>query len=200
MKKICAAMVCLAASLVLAQAGNTNLRGTVSKVSGMSFTLTTASGESVEVKEQQGFRLYDIVAADLSSVKNTSYIGATTVKQADGKEHAIEIRIFPEELRGSGEGSYIMSPAKDTAPRGLMTNGTVSLNRMTNGAVVKTGGGMLQVKYAGGVTDVMVPSNVKVTEIKAISHPVAAGDAIAVTGRKTSNGSIEADRATLVHP
>jgi hypothetical protein len=116
MKKIYAAMVGLAASVVLAQApDNLNLRGKVSKVSGMSFTLTPDSGDSVEVKEKQGFKVYDSVARDLSRVKDRSYIGVTTVKQADGKEHATEIRIFPEELRGAGEGSYLMSPATDTA-------------------------------------------------------------------------------------
>ncbi len=49
-------------------------------------------------------------------------MGVTSVKQADGTELATEIHIFPEELRGLGEGSYMMN----------LTAGGDN-NRMTNG-------------------------------------------------------------------
>src|SRR5207248_5297506 len=149
---------------------------------------------------------YTRVASDLSHVKQGSFIGVTTVKQPDGSERATEIHIFPEELRGTGEGSRMMAPNAGGGGGGSrmtngnvsgsrMTNGTASQSRMSNGNVSSTNGSSLVVQYAGGSQNVTVPPNTPVTELKLASRSIAAGDRVAVLAKRAPDGSLTADRA-----
>ena len=87
------------------------LRGTVVSVSANQLVLKSDTG-TVAVALTQPFHFYVRASSDLSHVKQSSFIGVTTVKQADGSERATEIHVFPEELRGVGEGSRMMAPAQ----------------------------------------------------------------------------------------
>ena len=140
----------------------------------------------------------------ISHVKESSFIGVTTVKQPDGSERATEIHVFPEELRGMGEGSRVMAPAASASARRMtngnvsasrMTNGTASQSRMSNGNVSSTNGSSLVVQYAGGSQNVTVPPNTPVTELKLASRGLAARDQVAVLAKKAPDGSLTADKA-----
>jgi hypothetical protein len=190
-----------------AQAANAaapiTLRGTVVSASASELVLKSDSGV-VTIKLGQPFRLYARVPSDLSKVRESVFIGVTTVKQPDGAERATEIHIFPEELRGLGEGSRIMAP-RPSAAGSRMTNGNVSASRMTNGAaspsrmsngsVSSTSGSTLVVQYSGGSQTVTVPATTPVTELKLTSKQLAAGDQVAVLAKKAPDGSLTADRA-----
>ena len=55
------------------------------------------------------------------------------MRGTDGRIHAVELRIFPESLRGVGEGQRPW----DVRPEGVMTNATVgTVSQMTNGGIV----------------------------------------------------------------
>jgi len=140
----------------------------------------------------------------MSHVKEGSFIGVTTVKQADGSERATEIHVFPEELRGLGEGSRMMAPAgtggasrmtNGNVSPSRMTNGTASQSRMSNGSVSSANGSSLVVQYAGGSQNVTVPPNTPVTELKIASRDLAVGDQVAVLVKKGPDGSLTADKA-----
>ena len=179
------------------------LRGTVVSVSANQLVLKSDTG-AVTVILAQPFHLYVRAPSDLSHVKENSFIGVTTVKQPDGSERATEIHVFPEELRGVGEGSRMMPP-NASAGAGRMTNGNVSASRMTNGTasqsrmsngkVSSTNGSSLVVQYAGGSQNVTVPPNTPVTELKLASRAVAAGDQVAVVAKKAPDGSLTANKA-----
>ena len=179
------------------------LRGTVTSVSANQLVLKSDTG-AVTVTLTQPFHVYSRVPSDLSHVKEGSFIGVTTVKQPDGSERATEIHVFPEELRGLGEGSRMMS-ADRAAGRSRMTNGNVSASRMTNGTasqsrmsngnVSSTNGSSLVVQYAGGSQNVTVPPNTPVTELKLSSKNLAVGDRVAVPAKKGPDGSLTADKA-----
>jgi hypothetical protein len=179
------------------------LRGTVTNVSTNQLSLKSDTG-TITVPITQPFHLYTREPSDLSHVQENSFIGVTTVKQADGSERATEIHVFPEELRGLGEGSRMMGP-DTTSNRSRMTNGNVSQSRMTNGTasqsrmsngnVSSTNGTSLVVQYAGGSQNVTVPPNTPVTELKLSSKNVAVGDQVVVMARKTADGSLTADKA-----
>jgi hypothetical protein len=158
----------------------------------------------VSVTVVQPFHLYVRAPSDLSKVKESSFIGVTTVKQPDGSERATEIHIFPEELRGVGEGSRMMAPNTSAAASRMtngnvsasrMTNGAVSQSRMSNGSVTSTSGSSLVVQYAGGSQNVTVPPNTPVTELKLASKSIAAGDQVAVLAKKAPDGSLTSDKA-----
>ena len=179
------------------------LRGTVVSVSANQLVLKSDTG-TVTVRLTQPFHLYARAPSDLAHVKQSSFIGVTTVKQSDGMERATEIHVFPEELRGVGEGSRMMAPDKSAAASRMtngnvsasrMTNGTASQSRMSNGNVSSTNGSSLVVQYAGGSKNVTVPPNTPVTELKRSSRAIAAGDQIAVFAKKAPDGSLTADKA-----
>jgi hypothetical protein len=179
------------------------LRGTVVSVSANQLVLKSDTG-SVTVSLTQPFRFYARVPSDLSHVKASSFIGVTTVKQPDGSERATEIHVFPEELRGMGEGSRMMAPAASAAASRMtngnvaasrMTNGTASQSRMSNGNVSSTNGSNLVVQYAGGSQNVTVPPNTPVTELKIAPRKLAAGDKVAVLAKRNPDGSLTADKA-----
>jgi hypothetical protein len=179
------------------------LRGTVTSVSANQLVLKSDTG-TVTVALAQPFHVYVRAPSDLSKVKESSFIGVTTVKQADGSERATEIHVFPEELRGVGEGSRMMAPqASGGASRmtngnvstSRMTNGTATQSRMSNGSVSSTNGSSLVVQYAGGSQNVTVPPNTPVTELKLASRELAAGDQVAVLAKKAADGSLTADKA-----
>jgi hypothetical protein len=179
------------------------LRGTVTSVSPTQLVLKSDTG-TVTVAIAQPFHLYVRAPSDLSHVKESSFIGVTTVKQSDGSERATEIHVFPEELRGLGEGSRMMAPATSASPSRMtngnvsasrMTNGMASQSRMSNGSVSSTNGSSLMVQYAGGSQNVTVPPNTPVTELKLSSKNVAVGDQLAVMAKKAPDGSLTADKA-----
>jgi hypothetical protein len=178
------------------------LRGTVTSVSPTQLVLKSDTG-AITVTISQPFHLYTRGPSDLAHVKESTFIGVTTVKQPDGSERATEIHVFPEELRGLGEGSRMMAP-QASAAASRMTNGNVSASRMTNGtaqsrmsngSVSSTNGSSLVVQYAGGSQNVTVPPNTPVTELKLSSKNVAVGDQLAVMATKTADGSLTANKA-----
>jgi hypothetical protein len=179
------------------------LRGTVVSASANRLVLKSDTGV-VTVTMAQPFHLYTRIPSDLSKVKDNSFIGVTTVKQPDGSERATEIHVFPEELRGVGEGSRMMAPAPSAAASRMtngnvsasrMTNGTASQSRMSNGNVSRTSGSSLVVQYADGSQNVTVPPNTPVTELKIASRDLAAGDQVAVLAKKAPDGSLTAGQA-----
>jgi hypothetical protein len=89
-----------------------------------------------------------------------SFVGVTSVPQPDGAQRATEIHVFPEELRGTGEGSYLMHQqggggdsrmSNGTVPESRMTNGAAS--RLTNGAAGAQSGGTLTVNSPAPLVD-----------------------------------------------
>jgi hypothetical protein len=179
------------------------LRGTVVSASASELVLKSDSGV-VTVKLGQPFQLYARVPSDLSKVRESVFIGVTTVKQPDGSERATEIHIFPEELRGLGEGSRILAPRTSAAGSRMtngnvsasrMTNGTASPSRMSNGSVSSTNGSTLVVQYSGGSQTVTVPATTPVTELKLTSKQLVPGDQVAVLAKRAPDGSLTADKA-----
>jgi hypothetical protein len=109
--------------------GMTLVRGTVVNAASKKITIKTKDSTQTIILSDS-LHVYARSPSSLAAVKNTSFIGVTTQQQADGSDQATEIHIFPEALRGLGEGSFMMDTLAGTASR--MTNGAAS--RMTNGA------------------------------------------------------------------
>jgi hypothetical protein len=93
----------------------------------------------VRVRIKQPLITYGRIPSDLSHVTSASFVGVTSVKEANGTQLAKEIHIFPPELRGAGEGSNPLGAAPGAGYHSRITNGSVSQSfalprsRMTNG-------------------------------------------------------------------
>ena len=181
------------------------VRGTLASVSPTEVVVAAPTG-NVTVALTQPVTVFSRQAATLADVKDNVFIGVTTVKQPDGTERATEIHIFPEELRGLGEGSRMMTQNAGGAGNRMtngavsssrMTNGSASQSRMSNGNVTASNGSTLVVQYAGGSQTVTVPANTRVTQIKATSKSLAVGDRVVITAKRGANGSLSSNRIML---
>jgi hypothetical protein len=179
----------------------TPVRGTLASVSDSAITVTTSTGD-VRIVVQPPLHVFSRVSSKLSSVTPSSFVGVTSVAQPDGSQRATEIHIFPEELRGTGEGSYLMTPqtgADSSKKKSTMTNGTVSAApksgeapRMTNGTIASQGTGTLTVNYRGGSQTITIPPNVSVTALAPASAKPSAGTKVVVLGKKQPDGTLQA--------
>src|ERR1700736_555745 len=188
---------------VKAVAPLSGLIGKVQSVTGSSIDVQTGSGV-VHVNITQPLTTYKQIPSDLSHVASKSYVGVASTEQADGKEVAKQIIIFPEELRGAAEGSVLTDPPGATT-HSRMTNGSVSRpaephSRMTNGTVQKGSGTTLVVQYQDGSKTISVPANVSVTEVAPEQVTLAAGDTIYLTTENLPNGTLVTDKIFLFIP
>ena len=157
----------------------------------------------VRVEIRQPLTIYREVPSDLSHVTSSAYVGVTSVKQANGMELAKQIMIFPTELRGAAEGSFMIDAAPDATIHNRMTNGSVarppvSTSRMTNGTVRKGSGTTLVLHYQDGAQTVSVPPNVPVTEGAPVKMILTQGDTVYVATTGPTNGPLTTDKILFI--
>jgi len=126
MRKIAiAALIALAVGPALAQtppAGTpTRIRGTVDKLDGQNLMVKSRDGQVLTIELTANVAVITLVKKSVADIKAGDYVASTGVKGTDGKIHAVEVRIFPEAARGTGEGQYPW----DLMPDSIMTNATV---------------------------------------------------------------------------
>jgi hypothetical protein len=177
--------------------------GKVQSFTGNSLDVGTPSGV-VHVEVKQPLTTYKQIPSDLSHVTSASYVGVASTEQADGKEVAKQIIIFPAELSGAAEGSVLTDPPGATA-HSRMTNGSVSHppvshSRMTNGTIQKGSGTTLVVQYQDGSKTISVPPNVPVTEVAPQQVTFANGDVVYAATEKLPNGALVTDKIFLFIP
>lgn len=169
--------------------------GKLQSFDGKSLDVQTPSG-LVHVVVKQPLTTYKQIPSDLSHVASAPYIGVASAEQADGKQVAKQIFIFPAELRGAAEGSVLTDPPGATS-HSRMTNGTISRpshSRMTNGTVQKSGGTTLVVNYQDGSQTITVPPDVPVTLVAPQEVTFSPGDVIYATTQKLPDGTVETDK------
>jgi hypothetical protein len=171
--------------------------GKLQSFTGNSLDLMTSSGP-VQIDVKQPLTTYKQIPSDLSHVAAAPYIGVASAEQADGKQMAKQIFIFPAELRGAAEGSVLTDPPGATT-HSRMTNGTVSRpsvshSRMTNGTVEEGSGTTLVVRYQDGSQTISVPPGVPVTEVAPEKVTFSPGDVVYATTQKLPDGKLVTDK------
>ena len=174
----------------------TGVRGTISTVADTMLVVSTTAGD-IRVALASSPEVYSRGPADLSQVKESSFVGVTSVAEADGTQRATEIHIFPEALRGTNEGSFLMRGQAGAGSPSTMTNGTVEAPRMTNGTIGATAGGKLTVNYRGGSQTITIPATVTVTKISRTETKLAPGSNVVVLATKRPDGTLTASRVLL---
>jgi hypothetical protein len=177
--------------------------GKVQSFTGSSLDVQTPSGV-VHVDVKQPLTTYKQIPSDLSHVTSASYVGVASTEQADGKEIAKQIIIFPAELSGAAEGSVLTDPPGATT-HSRMTTGSVSRpavshSRMTNGTVQKGSGTTLVVQYQDGSKTISVPPNVPVTEVAPEKVAFAEGDTVYVATEKLPDGTLTTNKILVIAP
>jgi hypothetical protein len=183
--------VALTAALAIspAVAQTQRLRGTIEKVDGNTLSVKTPDGAAATLTLTGNATIVGVVKASLAEIKEGSFIGSGAMPQPDGSQKALEVHIFAETQRGTGEGHRPW----DGAPNSTMTNGTVGAT------VTGVDGGTITVKYKEGEKQIVVPPGVRIVRYEIGNagdlKPGASFSVIAAT--KKGDGSFEAARINV---
>ncbi|MEA2940350.1 MAG: hypothetical protein QOD09_879 [Bradyrhizobium sp.] len=185
------AFALVATSSIFALAQQTSpsrVRGTIESVDGETLMVKSRSGEDVKLTMTADIRVVGIVKIALSDIKVGSFIGTTTVPGPDGANNAVEVHVFPEDMRGTGEGSR----PYDLRPNSSMTNATVA------DSVVGNDGHTLLIKYKDGEKKVVVgPDTPVVTYVPAGKADLKPGAKVIAFMKKLPDGSFETNRVSV---
>jgi hypothetical protein len=164
------------------------VRGAIESVDGDILTVKSRSGEDVKLHMTADMKVFGIVKIPMADIKVGSFIGATTVPGPDGRQNAIEVHVFPENMRGTGEGSR----PYDLRPNSTMTNATVDQS------VEGNDGHSLTVKYKDGEKKVEVsPETPVVTYVPGDKADLKAGAKVIAFIKQLPDGSFETDRVSV---
>jgi hypothetical protein len=188
-----AAIAMVAASTLYAVAQKapvpTRVRGAIESVDGDILTVKSRSGEDVKLHMAADMKVVGIIKISMADIKVGSFVGATTVPGPDGKQNALEVHVFPEDMRGTGGGSR----PYDLRPNSTMTNATVTAE-----SVAANDGHSLMVKYKDGEKQVEVlPDTPVVTYVPADKSDLKAGAKVIAFMKQLPDGSFETNRVSV---
>jgi hypothetical protein len=182
-----AVIAAFAAVPALAQQPQTvRLRGTIEKVDGNTIMAKAANGDEIKLNLADKMMVVEAVKASLADIKDGDFIGSGAMPQPDGSQKAIEVHIFAESMRGTGEGFRPW----DGAPNSTMTNGTT---------VTNVDGPVVTVKYKDGEKKIVVTPDVPIVRFEigtmAAVKPGAAFTVVAAL--KQPDGSFNISRINV---
>lgn len=139
-------------AVTCAQTVRERFRGVIQAVSGQELTINTREGTEVTIILVEPVRIAAMRKIDLGAIHTGDYVGVAAGRGEHEKLVALEVLVFPEADRGSGEGFREW----DLAPGSMMANATVS------GEAETPSGRELTVSYKGGQQVILVPKDVPV--------------------------------------
>ena len=187
---VAVAMVVASSLYAIAQQPPTpsRVRGTVEGLAGDELAVKSRGGEDVKLHMTGDTQVVGITRIAMADIRVGSFIGATTVPGPDGSQNALEVHVFPESMRGTGEGSRPW----DLRPNSTMTNATVAET------VAGNDGHTLMVKYKDGEKKVVVsPDTPVVTYVPADKSELKPGAKVIAFMKKLPDGSFETDRVSV---
>jgi hypothetical protein len=183
-----AALAFSAAAFAQDAAKPARIRGEIVAFSGDQLTVHRRSGDTVVIGVKPDLPVAALRSITLADVKPGSFIGTAAATGTDGRLMAREVVVFPEAMRGTGEGHY----AWDLEGNSTMTNANV------DSVVQGTSGRDLKLSYKGGTNSVTVPQNVPVVTIIAATHAdIQAGKKVFVVATPSGDGKYQAQRMII---
>jgi hypothetical protein len=132
------------------------LRGVIEKVDGRTVTAKSTKGDELKLNLADKVVVVTVTKASMADIREGEFIGSGAMPQPDGSQKAIEVHIFAESMRGTGEGFRPW----DGAPNSTMTNGTVGAS------VTGDDGPVITVKYKDGEKKIIVTPNVPIVRFQ----------------------------------
>ena len=165
------------------------VRGTIDRVDGDVYVVKARGGAELKVKLAENATVVALIKASLADIKQGSYIGVSGMPQPDGSQKALEVHIFPETMRGVGEGHR----GHDLQPSSTMTNGNVEQTAASRD------GQMLTLKYKDGEKKIVVPADAPiVVYVPGEKSELKAGASIFIAAAvKQPDGTLQAPRVNV---
>jgi outer membrane lipoprotein SlyB len=185
-----AALTLVALGSVLGSVANAQdtvrVRGAIDRVEGLIYVVKSRDGAELKVSLADNGIVVAIVKASLSDIKPGLFVGSTGMPQPDGSQKAIEVHIFPEAMRGTGEGHYPWDLQADS----MMTNANVEES------VTGVDGQTLTLKYKSGEKKIVVtPQTAIVTYSPGDRNELKPGTKIFIAAaKKQADGTLQAAR------
>jgi hypothetical protein len=186
---LAAASLALICNVLPAAAQETvRIRGTIERVEGPVYVVKNRDGNEVKLTVTDPPLYVAIVKSTTADIKPGMFVGSTGTTQPDGSQKAIEVHIFPESMRGTGEGHYDW----DLKPQTKMTNANVEQT------VAGVDGQLLSVKYKDGEKKLLVtPETAVVTYVAGDKNDLKPGTKIFVgAAKKQADGTLQTPRIT----
>jgi hypothetical protein len=167
---------------------NVRIRGTIERIEGPIYVVKNRDGAELKLTVTDNPLFVAIAPSAMADIKPGMFIGSAGMMQPDGTQKAIEVHIFPESMRGTGEGHYDW----DLKPQSKMTNGNVEQS------VAAVDGPVLSVKYKDGEKKLLVtPETVVVTYVPGNKDELKPGTKIFVAAaKKQPDGTLQTPRIT----
>jgi hypothetical protein len=163
------------------------IRGTIERIEGPIYVIKSREGAELKLTLTDNPLFVAIAPSTMADIKPGMFVGSAGMMQPDGTQKAIEVHIFPESMRGTGEGHYDW----DLKPQSKMTNGNVDQS------VAGVDGPVLSVKYKDGEKKLLVtPETVVVTYVTGSKDEVKPGTKVFVAAKKQPDGTFQAPRIT----
>jgi hypothetical protein len=163
------------------------MRGWIESVSATRMGVRERGGELIELVLPAKLVVNEVYAIELSDIKPGSFIGVGAMPQADGVQRAIAVTVFPEAMRGTGEGHRPF----DFMPQSTMTNATVA------GVMAAPDGRKLQVQYKDGEKSILVPQGTPVVTFKPTDRSLLVPGASISLSAQTIDGQPTALRISV---
>jgi hypothetical protein len=176
------------ASVSAQQSQAIRIRGTIEKLDGNTLSVKSRDGAEMQIKLTDNVSVVDVVKASLSDIREGVFVGSAAMPQADGSQKALEVHIFPESMRGTGEGHRPY-----TIPNSTMTNGTVGAT------VAGVDGSTLTLKYKEGEKKIIVGPDIPIVryEIGGKSDLKEGAAFTILSAEKKPDGSFETARVNV---
>jgi Domain of unknown function (DUF5666) len=177
------AVAMMASGIATAVAQDTvRVRGTIERIDGSLYVIKARDGAELKVALADNPQIAGVVKASLSDIKQGSFVGVTAMPQADGSQRALEVHIFPEAMRGTGEGHYPW----DLRPQSTMTNANVEH------VVTAVEGQTLALKYKDGEKRIFVPANTPVVVyVRGDQSDLKPGAKVFIAAIKQPDGTLQ---------
>jgi hypothetical protein len=185
------ALVCVCATtLAQTPAPTQRIRGDVVALDGVHLQVRSRSGETLAVTLADTYVVSAVVKVDLNAVKPGAFVGVASMPQSDGTLTALEVLVFPEAMRGTGEGHY----AWDLKPGSMMTNATIT----EMGTVAQTGIRRLALRYKDGEKTIVVPEDAPIVTFEPGDRAMLVpGAHVLLTASRQPDGSLTAARVAV---
>jgi hypothetical protein len=181
------ALICIASPASAAD-DTVRIRGTIERVEGPVYVVKNRDSAELKLTVTDNPLFVAIAPSTMADIKPGMFVGSAGMMQPDGTQKAIEVHIFPESMRGTGEGHYDW----DLKPQTKMTNGNVEQT------VAGVDGPLLSVKYKDGEKKLVVtPETVVVTYVPGNKDDLKPGTRIFVAAaKKQPDGTLQTPRIT----
>src|ERR1700722_7897297 len=180
--------IALSAVTIIASGGaalaqdTVRVRGAIESIDGSTYLIKARDGADLKVALADKAQIAAVVKASLADIKQGLFVGVTAVPQADGSLSAVEVHIFPEAMRGTGEGHY----SWDLRPQSTMTNANIDQ------VVTAVDGQALTLKYKDGEKKIFVSADTPIVAyVRSDNNDLKPGAKVFIAAIKQPDGTLQ---------